>query len=70
MRIARTFDGSVLMDCDESPLAAAEMFDRMVETFRSEQETRVLLEGIAMDSLLNREKYPLLKGNRERGVYC
>ena len=70
VRIARTFDGSVLMDCDESPLAAAEMFDRMVETFRSEQETRVLLEGIAMDSLLNREKYPLPKGNRGRGVYC
>lgn len=54
VRIARTFDGSVLDGCDESPLAAAEMFDRMVETFRSDQQSRVFLEEIAGGSLIGK----------------
>lgn len=68
--VARTFDGSVLDACDTSPLSAAEMFDRMVATFRSEPEAGRVLDRIAGDSLLNKEKYPPRKGIRGGGVYC
>lgn len=68
--VARTFDGSVLDACDTSPLSAAEMFDRMVATFRSEPVASGVLDRIAGDSLLNREKYPPRKGIRGGGVYC
>jgi len=70
VRIAHNFDSSVLDGCDGGPLAAAEMFDRMVATFRSEPEACRVLDRIAGDSLLNREKYPPRKGIRRWGVYC
>lgn len=70
VRIAHNFDSSVLDGCDGGPLAAAEMFDRMVATFRSEPVASGVLDRIAGDSLLNREKYPTRKGIRGGGVYC